>query len=165
MGRPKKVAPKHVEPEFESQDVPDEEPVRVIEAAPKASKPSYQPIASKAEAVRQALAEGNDSPEDGVGFIQSRYGIEMTKQTFSSYKAGQKARDAKPGAPKGKPGRKPKVIAERGGSIVDNGFVAEPLRPRAVGEEGDLLASLEALKPLIASHGADRVKRLVDLLG
>jgi len=137
MGRPKKAKPA--------------EPETAPEAAPATS------TISKAEAVRQALSAGMETPEDGTGFIKSNYGIEISKQMWSSYASQQKARDSKKadGAPKGKPGRKPRATVE--------GYLAPP--PKKATGEADLLETLEALKPLIASHGADRVKRLVDLLG
>jgi hypothetical protein len=80
---------------------------------------------------------------------------------WSSYKAQQKARDAKSSdAPKGKPGRKPKAAP----SQAVEGYLAPP--PKSVPAGGDdLIESLETLKPLIAQYGADKVKRLVDLLG
>jgi hypothetical protein len=62
------------------------------------------------------------------------------------------------GAPKGKPGRKPKA------SAATEGYLAPPPKPPADGGP-DLLDSLESLKPLIAQYGAERVKRMVDLLG
>lgn len=170
MGRPKKKVPdsailgagRPVEPEDASQAEPDDEetPVTAIATPKPAPKAAQMTAVSKAEAVRQALAAGMESPGDGVGFIKSNYGIDMEKQAFSSYKAQAKARDAKhsDAEPKGKPGRKPKAASVEG-------YLAPPPKPRAVGEEGDLIASLETLKPLIASYGADKVKRLVDLLG
>lgn len=150
MGRPKKAAaPKHVEPEDQSQEE--------LEATPPES-------VSKVEAVRRAVAAGVETPAQGADYVMKHFGIEMDNKTFSLNRSQAKSRAAKlGGATKGKPGRKPKVVAERGGSIVDNGFVAQPAKPRANGE-GDLLETLEALKPLIASQGAARLKRLVDLI-
>jgi hypothetical protein len=143
MGRPKKAAPKHVEPEEESQEIPEEEP-EVEEEADDEPELIGKSI-SKAEAVRQVLAAGNDSPEDGVGYLKSIHGIEMTRQMFSSYKAQQKARDAKkrPAAPKTKPGRKMSPVAE----VVQ---VARQIKAAAANSQPDLLDSLETLKPLIA---------------
>jgi hypothetical protein len=115
-----------------------------------------KPSVSKAEGVRQALAAGKESPEDGVAYLLDNFGIVMDRQTFSSNKAQEKARQAKKAgaAPTGKPGRKPKITVE--------GYLAPPTKPRG---DGDLLETLEALKPLLASHGADKLHRLVDLLG
>lgn len=108
-----------------------------------------QPAISKAEAVRQALSAGMDRPADGVEFIKAHYGIEIENQTFSTYKAQQKARAAK------KEVAKPKAAVE--------GYLAPP-KIEAAGD-GDLLGAMEAMKPLVASLGADKVKRIVDLLG
>jgi hypothetical protein len=104
-----------------------------------------------------------ESPADGTGFIKSHYGIDMTNQMFSSYKAQQKARDSKKeaAAPKGKPGWKPKAAP----SQAVEGYLAPPPKPKAVNGEADLIESLETLKPLIAQYGAEKVERLVDLLG
>jgi hypothetical protein len=148
MGRPKQSAPKHVEPEQEPQ-VAEEATGKTI---------------TKAEAVRQALAAGNELPEDGVGYIKRIHGIDMPRQIFSSYKTQEKARQAKQGtqavAPKDKPGRNPK---EGQGQAIE-GYLAPPAKPPATGET-DLLVAMEAMKPLVASLGADKVKRIVDLLG
>jgi hypothetical protein len=78
MGRPKKSAPKHVEPEDESQEALEE-----FEAEEEAETTGK--AISKAAAVRDALEQGEDSPEDGTAYIKKIHGIEMTRQTFSSY--------------------------------------------------------------------------------
>jgi hypothetical protein len=153
--------PKPVEPEEESQEIPDEEPATT--PVPQGGFETHgrtgsdpTPV-SKADAVRAALKEGLDAPGDIAEFIKAKYGIELPKQMISSYKAQQKARDAKKEAPKPKPGRKPRTPA------VEN-YVAPP--PKKAGDgEVDLLAAMEAMKPLVASLGADKVKRIVDLLG
>jgi hypothetical protein len=41
--------------------------------------------------------------------------------------------------------------------------VAAPADPS--NGEADLLAAMEAMKPLVANRGADKVNRIVDLLG
>lgn len=152
MGRPKKTAPQHVEPENESQEVPDTEPVRRVERAPDAK------AISKAEAIRRMLAEGIDNPTVGSHEIKKRFGIELTPQHFSATKAQMKGKEAKsPGTPKGKPGRKPKAAVE--------GYLAPPPKPQPPGEQPDLLAAMEAMKPLVAALGAEKVKRIADLLG
>jgi hypothetical protein len=109
---------------------------------------------TKADGVRAALAQGVEAPGAIVDFLRDRYGIAITKPMASSYKAKLGSRDPKQA--KGKPGRKPRAAIER--------YLAPPPQPRG-GGEGGLLETLEALKPLIAEHGADKLHRLVDLLG
>lgn len=158
MARKKTAAPKHVEPEDESQDV--EEP----ETEETDSTSSQGKAISKAAAVRDALEQGEESPEDGVAYIKKIHGIEISKQMFSSYKTQEKARQAKKGgAPKGKPGRKSTTWqSQKDAPPIESYFTPESKQPS--GEEPDLIEAMEAMKPLVASLGAEKVKRIVDLL-
>jgi len=110
---------------------------------------------SQAEAVRQAIAAGKDLPSDGTDFIMTNYGIDMTNQTFSSYKSQQKIRDNKQN---GHSSSGPKS------SQGVEGYLAPPSK-RSLNGETDVLEALEAVKPLIAQHGVEQLKRMVDLLG
>ena len=99
MGRPKKSTPVLHEPEEEfNQDVPDEEPARVIdeEESDDAPEPNGGSI-SKAEAVRNALAEGHDKPGDIADFARKHYGLEISNQQVSAYKSQNKARQKNDG--------------------------------------------------------------------
>src|SRR3954453_2459135 len=59
---------------------------------------------SKTDAIRAAMAEGIESPGDGVDFIRRRFGLEMSKQHFSATKSKLKsAEDTKKSAPKAAP--------------------------------------------------------------
>jgi len=49
---------------------------------------------SKMDAVRQALAEGKDKPQDGAAYIKEKFGIEIAPQMFSSYKGLLKKKGA-----------------------------------------------------------------------
>ena len=102
-----------------------------------------------------AIAAGFDGPQVGAGYIQSQFGLDVSPEHFSAVKSADKKKVLTE-APTGKPGRKPKADVE--------GYLAPPPQSAANGET-DLLAALEAMKPLVASLGADKVKRLVDLLG
>ena len=62
--------------------------------------------------------------------------------------------------PQGQAGRKEKAAAQ----VAEPGQAAPQPKPRAAGGETDLLTAMEAMKPLVASLGADKVKRIVDLL-
>jgi hypothetical protein len=117
------------------------------------SQPAEKPL-TKADAARAALSAGLESPLQAVAYIKDRFGIDMDPQHFSAVKSTLKKKE---GRPPGKPGRKPK-------SAGVEGYLAPPRRQPPVGG-GDLIDSLEALKPLIAQYGSAKVKRLVDLLG
>jgi len=94
-------------------------------------------------------------------FTRSRFGVEIKPSDFTLYKS--KAKGAAASAKKAEPakrGPKPKAASPAPDTVT----VASA--PKAASNsEADLIESLETLKPLIASMGADRVKRLVDLLG
>ncbi len=131
--------PKAVEPKEESNPQVEPEPTKAV---------------SKAEAVRQALANGLDGLDDIAGFIRSKHGIEMPRPQLSAYRSQQKARE-RSGSTATKRGRKQKTAVE--------GYLAPPkIVPTG---DGDLLDAMEAMKPLVARLGVDKVKRLVDLLG
>lgn len=146
----KSAKPQYVEPENESQEMPETEGGQ--------EGHGYAPI-TKSAAARAALDAGYEGPQEAVAYIKKTFGLEMGAQHFSAIKS-QTKKAAGSATPKGKPGRKPKAASQ---AIED--YVAPPRKPRAPNGERDLIETLEALKPLIASHGADRLKRLVDLLG
>ncbi len=117
------------------------------------SEPGTPASITKVGAVRAALEEGSGLPEQGVAFIKSRFGLDITRQHFSAIKSQLKKRE---GAPRmSRPGRKPR----RPAAVRST---APPVR-FANGEAG-LLEALEVIKPLVAQLGADKVKRLVELL-
>ena len=145
MAKKKPAVPEHVEPEDVGREM--------SEAAGGAS-------ISKAEAIRRVMADGIDNPSLGSQEIEKRFGIEVTPQHFSATKAQMKSRDA---SKKSKPARQAKQVAESGQAV--EGYLAPPPKPSAPDDPTDLLAALEAMKPLVARLGADKVKRMVDLLG
>ena len=145
MGRPRTA--KHPKAEHAAPPEPGPEE--------HAEPPAGGKAVSKSAAAREAITQGIDSPDDAVAFIKQRFGIEMSKPHFSAVKSQLKKRDADGAAPKGRPGRKPEAAVE--------GYLAPPkVVPTG---EGDLLEALEAMKPLVASLGVEKVKRIVDLLG
>jgi hypothetical protein len=148
MARKMTKAAQHVEPKDETQEA--------VEAQPGPSAEPGKTTVTKAEAARAAIAEGVESPTKAAKFIKKRFGIEVSPQHFSAIKFQLKKRGGQ--APSGKRGRKPKSAQPVEGSL------APPRKLPAPGG-GDLLDSLESLKPLIAEYGADGVKRMVDLLG
>ena len=101
---------------------------------------------------REAIAAGMETPDDAVEFIRKKFGIEMSKPHFSAVKAQEKKKTMSAPA---KRGRKPKAAVE--------GYLAPPkIVPTG---EGDLLDAIEAMKPLVASLGVEKVKRIAELLG
>src|SRR4051794_14887217 len=112
---------------------------------------------SKTDAIRAAMAEGIESPGDGVDFIRKRFGLEMSKQHFSATKSKLKTMEGtKKAAPKAAPkaASKPQPVGD---------YQTPPEQP--AGRDGNLLDALDQMKPLIAQYGPDQVKRMVDLLG
>ena len=129
-----------------------------------ARKDAADPTGRSARPRRSAapLDQGHTQPDDGVAFIRSAFGLEMTKQHFSAAKSQikLKARRGKlfPDAVPAKRGRKPKVQ----GAAPSSSAAPGPSRNNG---EADLLAAIEAMKPLVAALGSDKVKRIADLLG
>jgi hypothetical protein len=121
------------------------------------SEPDTPRKMSKTDAIRAAVAEGHESPADGVDFIKRRFGIELSKQHFSATKSKLKTTGA------GQSKEATRVAAPSKKAARVEGYLAPPEQP--AGGEGNLLDALEAIKPLIAQHGAESVKRMVDLLG
>jgi len=160
MGRPRKAdnpRPAPIEPEEDSQEVPEEEP----EVEEEGGEPEVagQQSTNKSKAARAAVDAGYEKPVAAVAYIKRQFGIDMKPQHFSSiksnYRKAQVEAKSVEAASAPAPGRKVATPAVEG-------FIAPPPR-RSDG--GDLLDTLEALKPLIARHGADKLKRMVDLLG
>jgi hypothetical protein len=57
------------------------------------------------EAICRALAEGVDSPTEGVAFVKARFGLEVATAMFPAYKSQLKAKGGKKAGPKDKRGR------------------------------------------------------------
>jgi hypothetical protein len=140
-------------PADSSQDIPEDEFDDDDDPTSTGGK-----VVSKASAVRDAIARGKVTPEDGTSYIKRVYGLDITKQMFSSYKSQEKLRRAKAGS-KGKPGRKPRAGA---GQSAPGDSASSSNSAKG---DANLLDAMEAMKPLVANLGAERVKRIVDLLG
>jgi len=153
----RKAATRNVEPEEESQEVPE------VDTEASGGDRAGRGVPTKADAIRRALAEGIESPEEGVDFIRRTFGLDVSRQHFSASKsrAKQEQGGAQPAEP-ARRGRKPKEApAQAVAGTPDPG--PKPSAP--VEGEANLLAALETMKPLVAALGADKVKRIVDILG
>ena len=115
-----------------------------------ASEVQHQTM-SKAGAARAALANGIMVPRQASAYIKQKYDIDISPQQFSAEKSRLKLRS--------------------GGTIPASGsnstsYSRESFSGQLAGVHGeaDLLQALEIMKPLIHELGADKVKRMVDLL-
>jgi hypothetical protein len=106
---------------------------------------------SKAEAVRQALAAGLDGLDDIAKFVKAKHGHEIPKPQISAYKAQTKAKAAAAAL---------NPVAE----IISNPAIQQAAK-HGGGGETDLITAMEAIKPYVIEHGAERLKRIIDLLG
>jgi hypothetical protein len=157
MARPKaKAAPRFVEAEDESQDPEDRQRLEAEEPETSGRR------MSKTDAIRAAMAEGIESPGDGVDFIRKRFGLEMSKGHFSATKSKLKSSEGQGGKKTAPAKAAPKAAAKSGPKPVEERQAATA---RPAGGEGNLLDLMEQMKPMVEEHGVDTLKRIVDLLG
>ena len=162
MARPKaKAAPRFVEPEDESQDPEDRQRLEAEEPETSGRR------MSKTDAIRAAMAEGIESPGDGVDFIRKRFGLEMSKGHFSATKSKLKSSEGQGGKKTAPAKAAPAKAAPKAAAKSGPEPVAERQRAtaRPAGGEGNLLDLMEQMKPMVDEHGVDTLKRIVDLLG
>ena len=132
-----------------STETPAQEPA--AEASPQAKE-----IIKKADAVRAALAEGIDSPDEGIAFIRKRYGIEMGKQMWSSYKSQEKTRQAKAAG-----GEKPRL----GRPPLRQLSSESPASTPPQGHAPNVVQSIESIKDLVDTLGVEQVVAIAKLFG
>lgn len=113
---------------------------------------------TKARAARDALEQGYEGPQEAVAFILREYGIEMLPQHFSAVKSQLRKKERLAGDG-------PPAPARRGRRPAAETPTPAPSRRPNGGEDFDVLDAMEAIKPLVEQLGAERVKRIVDLLG
>ncbi len=110
---------------------------------------SDQPSMNKVEAVRKAISDGVTVPLQGVEYIKNTFGIEVSPGYFTSIKSADKLAEGARPKPKAASPAKP----------------AAPAAKKSTGGDSDVLTALENVKELVDQLGADKVKRMVDLLG
>ena len=107
---------------------------------------------TKAGAARAALAAGVEVPKQASVYIKQRFGVDISPQQFSAEKCRLKQRATDP-------------VSSPYGDLSHYSLSATgSSRHRSFGKT-DVLEALEVIKPLIDQLGADKVKRMVDLLG
>lgn len=104
---------------------------------------------TKTEAVKAALAEGMESPEEGVAFIKSKYGLDITKPQFSTYKSLSKKKNGGSMRAKSQP--------------MASAPAAAPTPARSA--SGDVAVGVETIKSLVDKLGVDQVVRIAQLFG
>lgn len=133
------------------------EPVEVeqdqeVEAEETADEGSGRRTMSKAAAARAALAAGVSVPREASPYIKERFGIDISPQQFSAEKCRLKQRGVDD-------------FSSLGNHVEKRLDAPAKSGKRSEGGDADLLQSLEVMKPLIDRLGAEKVKRMVDLLG
>ena len=130
------------------------------DAASSASRPKR---VKKIDAAKAALREGIEGPQAAVAYIAEHYGIAMNPQHFSSIKCILKKQQRPVNHSLAAAGRN--ETARDAGAF--EGYLTSPSKKsmRSAAGEADLIAAMETMKPLVAALGAEKVKRIVDLLG
>ncbi|QEL19301.1 hypothetical protein [Limnoglobus roseus] len=119
---------------------PAEVATTIDEATPK----TLAGTITKAEAVRKALAAGKESPSDGVAYLKSEFGIEISTAMFSTYKTAEKKKA------EGKKSRTAKTV--------------EPeAKPTGKAAKGDTVEFVRQVKDLVDQYGVEAVKDLAQV--
>ena len=152
-GKVKHPAPAPVEPEEESQEMPEVEEEGEPEVAGRKGM-------NKSKAARAAIDAGYEKPVEAVAYIKRQFGIDMDPQRFSSIKSNYRKAQGE-----AKPGKAASRTGTGAGRSPPPPSRATSHRRPSKRTEGTCSTPSKRLKPLIAQHGADKLKRMVDLLG
>ncbi len=101
---------------------------------------------TKADAVRAAMAEGVEKPQDACEWIKTKFGIDITPAHFSSYKSGFKKKE-------GGGASEPSSTSSHGKS--------QPSGSRVGNSNPVELA--KQVRALVQQHGAAAVKGMVEV--
>jgi hypothetical protein len=148
----RKPASKELEPIAETQESVDEPDIT------RASAGGDQSI-SQTDAVKGALDSGYELPGEATDYIRDQFGMEVSKAYFSAIKSKLKAQGGKT--------KKRSVGRPSAASVRQNeaSSTSQPSsRQKSAGGDDELLKALEVMKPLIDALGAEKVRRIVDLL-
>lgn len=121
----------------------------------------------KIDMIRAALNAGHEVPAAAVAWIRDTYGVDMKTTQFSSAKSQMRMREASD---------RGRVRAPRRSRVGDVPAVVRDLVPRPPGAPArverpestattGLASDIETLRTMIARHGVDEVRRLVEVLG
>lgn len=107
---------------------------------------------TKADAVRQAITEGKEVPQEGVAYIKEKFGLDITPQQFSTYKSIAKKKAAGSGTGVGN--------GRRGGGRRKTVRTAVDAGSNGMGNAADLARQV---KSLVDAYGAGQVKSMVEV--
>ncbi len=116
---------------------------------------------SKADMVRQVLAEGITTPTEGVTRIKQLFGIDLPKPMWSSYVAGFKRRDG------GAPSRiRTHVSSQPQGIPVNFGADVKEIRAliEKTGGSEELRELIGQLNGLLGKYGAGGLGELIEAI-
>lgn len=97
---------------------------------------------TKADAVRAAMAEGVEKPQDACEWIKTKFGIDISPAHFSSYKSGFKKKE---GDTRGNGRSSAKAVA---GDSVRN---------------GSPVALAKQIKHLVDTYGVEQVREMTSV--
>jgi hypothetical protein len=106
---------------------------------------------SKAEAVRILLGEGVSDADDAIPAIKDRFGMDISRQQFSTYKSIEKNK----GKSKGRRGGRPRKDAAK--------LAAAPVAAKSASSQGDMVDDLAVVKRLVGRLGGPQVRKIVEL--
>jgi hypothetical protein len=107
---------------------------------------------TKADAVREALKEGVDSPQDGAAYVKQKFRLDITPQQFSTYKSIEKKKANGGGTGVGN--------GRRGGGRPKADRPANGAASKGTGNAADLARQV---KSLVDAYGAGQVKSMVEV--
>ncbi len=119
---------------------------------------------TQADAVRQAIAAGFDSPKGGTQWVREHLGIEINN--FSGTKAQLKSRDKDDGEPRPRRQASPPPSAT---ATMPTGFADDIVQLRELIEKAggadDLREMATGLGGLLAKYGKDELGKLITAIG
>jgi hypothetical protein len=106
-------------------------------------------------AVERALAAGKDSPADGVAFVKEHFDITLNNGSFSTIKSQLK----KAGGTVKSAGKRGRPAGSTNSTVAPKPVGSFP----AAGKVTNAAELAQAVKELVATHGAETVKAMADV--
>ena len=120
---------------------------------------------TKARAMDAALAAGAVMPSDGVAYVKTHFGLEVSNKQFGTHKSLVKtmaAIDAQNKA--GKPAKKPTTAVAKAPTVPASAEPTAPVQAPSPARPAASAADLaRQIKALVADHGAGAVGEMLDV--